>query len=186
MARFKGQVTVTGQFLDNFGHHMVNSAILAAIGVAAWRSTGHVEALTLGFAASLAGQRVDLSLAMAQAQQAADKPLDQAYSYFNNSTTTGGGSLLDNLQGQAKKSSSWIRRRAFGFFSYPSIMHWLLFLCIIQLSLRLFSSAQDGMVWLAAAWIYGIFLPLRRALTLRRIVVSRVPDQLFLRIRSPE
>jgi hypothetical protein len=179
VARFRGEVSITGQFLDTLSHHVVNSSLFAAIGVAAWRATTRVEALALGFLASLAGQRMDISLSLAQALRAARTPLDQQFAYFQRDIPPGTAGLVEDLQGISKKGTSLARRMAFGVFSYPGVMHVLLVLVGLELLLRRFVPGTHGGAWLAAAWLYGILLPLRRAVTLRTVVQTRLADRLF-------
>jgi len=180
IARLTGEVSVTGQYLDTFCHHTVSTCLFTVPGVVAWRYSGRVETLLLGFMAGLAAQRVDLSLALAQALKAIRKPLDQQYSYYRRDLPAGPTDLVDDLQGQSKKSEAAIRRLVYGVFSYPGVMHVLLFtVCLDRLTTWVLPTAR-GVAWVSLSLGYGVLLPLRRAVTLRSIVRSRLADRLFL------
>jgi len=175
VARFRKQASVTGKFLDSVGHEIVVPSMFFGLGVGTYFRTGNFESVIFGFLAGFFSLRLDIATLYQEAGQLIESKLNQAYDYYASFKYTG----VENLY-KRKNEESPIRM-LFGLFAYPATMNIICVIVLLDVWLAPFTFAerQFNLAYLFLA-IYGSLLPLRRVITIRKLVRARETEKKYV------
>ena len=175
VARFRKQVSVTGKFLDTVGHEIVVPCMFFGLGVGTFWRTSHWESMVFGFLAGLFSLRFDISGLYHEAAQLIESKLDQAYDYYAGMHLTGAGNLY------RRKNEASAIRVVFGLFAYPATMNITTMLIIGDVFFAPFQVAGKTLsLTYVFLLIYGTLLPIRRVLTIRKLVRARETERKYV------
>jgi phosphatidylglycerophosphate synthase len=168
VARFRKQVSVTGKFLDTVGHELVIPCMYFALGAATYFRLGHFESIVAGFLWGLFSLRLDISTMYHEAAQLLETKLDQSYDYYATIKFPNEKNLY------RRKNEVSAVRMLYALFAYPATMNIISVVCIADLLIGPFSvmSRPINLTYLMLL-AYGMLLPIRRTLTIRRLAVGR-------------
>jgi hypothetical protein len=168
-------VSVTGKFLDTVGHELVIPSMYFALGVATYFRLGHFESVVAGFLWGLFSLRLDISTMYHEAAQLIETKLDQSYGYY----ATIEFPEQKNLYRRKNEESAI--RMLYAVFAYPATMNVISVICIADIFTGSFTVVGRAMsLTYLMLLVYGILLPLRRTLTIRRLAVGREVERKYL------
>jgi len=185
VARFKKQVSISGKYLDSVMHSIVNMMIFFGFGFGVYMQTGRVEMIVLGFLAGFFAQRFDVYAMYTEGVQSAFSHLDSNYKYYSRMEEKIGDTPALELQHISKTASSPLKRLLFAVFAYPGTLNVIAFLLLVELSLDTFSiTDSSALLSILALYAYGILLPLRRIITIRKITLNYETERLYVKLRE--
>jgi len=175
VARFRKQASVTGKFLDSVGHEIVVPCMFFGLGLGTYFRTGNFESIIFGFLAGFFSLRFDIATLYQEAGQLIESKLNQAYDYYASFKYTGAENLYK------RKNEESAIRMVFGMFAYPATMNIICVLVLLDLWLSPFMIA-DRQFSFAYVFllIYGALLPLRRVITIRKLVRARETERKYV------
>jgi phosphatidylglycerophosphate synthase len=184
IARFRKEVSVTGKYLDTVAHTIVNSFMFFCFGFSAFWDTMSIWSIVLGFLGALFCLRIDVFAMYTEAAKAFKSNLDSNYEYYANieSRVEKGGET--EFEFVSKRADSRLTRVVFAAFAYPGSLH----IITITLLLSLAGSALGYEILMytpaIVSAVYGVLLPLRRIITIRRIVVGNQTESQIVELRD--
>ncbi len=175
VARFRKQASVTGKFLDSVGHEIVVPSMFFGLGLGTYFRTGSFESIIFGFLAGFFSLRFDIATLYQEAGQLIESKLNQAYDYYASFKYTGAENLYK------RKNEASAIRMVFGMFAYPATMNIICVIMLLDLWLApfTFSDRQFSLAY-AFLLIYGALLPLRRVITIRKLVRARETERKYV------
>ena len=175
VARFRKQVSVTGKFLDTVGHELVIPSMYFALGVMTYFRLGHFESVVAGFCWGLFSLRLDISTMYHEAAQLIETKLDQSYEYY------AAIKFPEEKNLYRRKNEESAVRMLYALFAYPATMNIISVVCTVDLLLGPFSIMGRGasLTYLMLL-AYGMLLPIRRTLTIRRLAVGREVERKYI------
>jgi len=175
VARFRKQVSVTGKFLDTVGHELVIPSMYFALGIATYFRLGHFESVIAGFLWGLFSLRLDISTMYHEAAQLIETKLDRSYDYYAKLKFAEAKNLY------RRKNEESAVRMLYALFAYPATMNIISVVCIVDLLIGRFVIAGHATnITYLMLLTYGILLPIRRALTIRRLAMGREVERKYL------
>ena len=145
------------------------------LGLGTFFRTERFESIVLGFLAGFFSLRFDIATLYQEAGQLIESKLNQAYDYYAALTYTGAENLYK------RKNEESAIRIVFGMFAYPATMN--LICVIVLLDLWLMPLTFAGRHWSLAYFFlttYGTLLPLRRVITIRKLVRARETERKYV------
>ncbi|MBC6951945.1 CDP-alcohol phosphatidyltransferase family protein [candidate division KSB1 bacterium] len=177
VARFRKQVSVTGKFLDVVGHEIVIPFMFFGLGIGAYFQLGHFEAIIFGFLAGFFSLRFDMSAMYHEAAQLLETKLDQSYDYYANLPLEQSSALKI----YRRKNEESAIRMLYALFAYPATMNIITVLIILE---TIFPAVVAGSFAFSPVYVflalYGVLLPIRRVLTIRRLVQGRETERKYV------
>lgn len=177
VARFCKQVSVTGKFLDVVGHEIVIPFMFFGLGIGTYFQLGRFEAIVFGFLAGFFSLRFDVSAMYHEAAQLLETKLDQSYGYYAKLHLEQGS----DLKIYRRKNEESAIRMLYALFAYPATMNIITVLIILE---TLFPAVLAGSFALSPVYVflalYGVLLPIRRVLTIRRLVQGRETERKYV------
>ncbi len=175
VARFRRQVSVTGKFLDTVGHELVIPSMYFGLGIATYFRLGYFESIVAAFLWGLYSLRLDIATMYHEAAQLIETKLDQSYDYYASIK------FSEEKNIYKRKNEESAVRMLYAVFAYPATMNIISVVCIADLFLGTFSIMGRVMNLAYLMLIaYGILLPIRRALTIRRLAVGREVERKYM------
>jgi phosphatidylglycerophosphate synthase len=129
VARYKGQQSVRGVFLDLIGHQFVIPMFLFFVGVGAFQRTGHFDVLIAGFLAAIFVLRTELYSLLGVINTMVEKQENANYNYqklkqsFPDSNTEYAGAL------NVRSGWKWVIKKK---WSYPDSMNMLTIAVVLE------------------------------------------------------
>jgi len=177
VARFRGQVSLTGKYLDTVGHELVVPMLYFFVGLGTFFRHGTVEPIVFGFLAGLFSLRLDVVTMSHEAVQMTQTRLNKTFDYYE---TAGQGEIPELYRQKNEGSSS---RILYGLFAYPAIMNIISVLSIVDIVFPLQFLASRNLSLLSLfLFVYGTLIPIRRVYTIRRFVKSRATETTFMKL----
>lgn len=177
VARFRKQVSVTGKFLDVVGHEIVIPFMFFGLGIGAYFQLGRFEAIIFGFLAGFFSLRFDMSAMYHEAAQLLETKLDQSYDYYANLPLEQSSALKI----YRRKNEESAIRMLYALFAYPATMNIITVLIVLEI---MFSPLPVGDFLISPTYVflalYGVLLPIRRVLTIRRLVQGRETERKYV------
>lgn len=177
VARFRKQVSVTGKFLDVVGHEIVIPFMFFGLGIGAYFQLGRFEAIIFGFLAGFFSLRFDMSAMYHEAAQLLETKLDQSYDYYANLPLEQSSALKI----YRRKNEESAVRMLYALFAYPATMNIITVLIVLEI---MFSPLPVGDFLISPTYVflalYGVLLPIRRVLTIRRLVQGRETERKYV------
>lgn len=177
VARFRKQVSVTGKFLDVVGHEIVIPFMFCGLGIGTYFQLGRFDAIIFGFLAGFFSLRFDVSVMYHEAAQLLETKLDQSYDYYAKLHLE----QSSDLKIYRRKNEESAIRMLYALFAYPATMNIITVLIILE---TIFPPAVVGGFSLSPVYVflalYGVLLPIRRVLTIRRLVQGRETERKYV------
>lgn len=177
VARFRKQVSVTGKFLDVVGHEIVIPFMFFGLGIGTYFQLGRFDAIIFGFLAGFFSLRFDVSVMYHEAAQLLETKLDQSYDYYAKLHLE----QSSDLKIYRRKNEESAIRMLYALFAYPATMNIITVLIILE---TIFPPAVVGGFSLSPVYVflalYGVLLPIRRVLTIRRLVQGRETERKYV------
>lgn len=174
VARYRKEVSITGKYIDTIAHTIVNSMMFFCFGMGSyWDTGGNVAFVVLGFLAALFCLRLDTFVMYAESAKAFMQNLDKRYEYYANIEGRIQTEGKPELEFISKRADDPLKRISFAAFAYPGTLH-IMTACVCAGILGGFlHTGWMRFLPAGATAIYGVLLPIRRFLTIRRIIVER-------------
>jgi len=175
VARFRGEVSVTGKYLDTIGHEFVIPSMYFALGVGMYFRVGTFESIVFGFLAGLASLRLDVMNMYHEAAQLIESRLDHAYEYYRKLN------FGDELRVYRKKNEGGAVRLVYAVFAYPAILNIVCVFLVLDLFVlpTLFNGFRLGLIYFLLL-VTGTLVPIRRAYTVWRISTGREVERKYV------
>lgn len=177
VARFRKQVSVTGKFLDVVGHEIVIPFMFFGLGIGTYFQLGRFDAIIFGFLSGFFSLRFDVSVMYHEAAQLLETKLDQSYDYYAKLHLE----QSSDLKIYRRKNEESAIRMLYALFAYPATMNIITVLIILE---TIFPPAVVGGFSLSPVYVflalYGVLLPIRRVLTIRRLVQGRETERKYV------
>jgi phosphatidylglycerophosphate synthase len=185
VARFKKQVSISGKYLDSVMHAIVNMVIFFGFGFGVFLQTGRVEMVVLGFLAGFFSQRFDVYAMYTEAAQSAFAHLDSNYDYYSKLEDRLNDKEELQLQHISKTAGSPLKRLIFAVFAYPGTLNVITILIFFEFFMKMATdNFPPAILSMLALYFYGILLPLRRVVTIRKIASNLETERLYLKLRK--
>ena len=180
VARWKGEESVKGVFLDLVGHAIVIPAYMFGLGFGVWQNTGNLEALIAGFLAAMFVTRLERSTSLSVVDALLDRLGTPPYT-------------LDELQPRLEQpveleemgSAGQIGRRSIIqlFFRYPDSMNIITLAVVADYFLTgRVAEAGTPLVSYYLIMAYGTLLTLGRLVQIARVFRGNLTELRFLQI----
>lgn len=175
VARYRGEVSVTGKYLDTIGHEFVIPSMYFALGVGSFFREGTFESIVFGFLAGMASLRLDVINMYHEAVQLLESKFDDAFTYYCEPESG------EELKIYRKKNEEGLIRIAYAMFAYPAVMNIISVLLIADLFVLpvVFGGVRPGSVYVLLL-LTGTLVPIRRAYTVWRIVRRREVERKYM------
>lgn len=184
VARFRNQVSISGKYLDSVMHAIVNMLLFFGFGYGQFLQTGRPELVVLGFLAGFFAQRFDVYAMYTEAAQSAFSHLDRNYEYYSRLEDKITGEAIE-LQHISKKAKNPLKRLLFAAFAYPGTLNIIALLLLAQFVADKIGRGNEAILLsIAALYLYGVLLPLRRILTIRKIVTNHETERVYLALKQ--
>lgn len=185
VARFRKQVSISGKYLDSVMHSVVNMLIFFGFGFGVYLQSGRIEAVVLGFLAGFFAQRFDVYAMYTEATQTAFSHLDKSYDYYSKLEEKVDEKEEMVLQHISKKAANPLKRLIFAIFAYPGTLNVITLILLTEyLASTFFTSYPTALLSTIALYGYGILLPIRRIVTIRKITTNLETERLYLKLRK--
>jgi phosphatidylglycerophosphate synthase len=183
VARFRKQVSITGKYLDTITHVLVNTLMYFGFALGVYWDTEAIIIVVLGFLAALFSLRLDVFVMYTEAARSALNNLDKRFDYYANIEGSEHLNKSLDLQYVSKKAESRLTRLAFAAFAYPGSLH-IMTIAIVADAAQLLSALHytGPSLPTLVVGMYGLLLPVRRAVTVRRIVAENGTEGEYKRL----
>jgi phosphatidylglycerophosphate synthase len=183
VARYKKGVSITGKYLDSLAHAIVIMAMFFGFGFGAFLNTGRIELVVLGLLAGFFSLRLDILAMYMEAARSVESHLDRNYDYYANVENELSATEGHDLHRISKTASSPVTRFLFAAFAFPGTLN---VLALVLLTEFVKSQLKLDFIHInmtvAVLYIYGTLLPLRRILTIRKIMVNNETERKYLNL----
>jgi phosphatidylglycerophosphate synthase len=183
VARYRGQVSITGRYLDLIAHTVVIMFMFLGFSFGAYFDSGRIEMIVLGFLAGFFSLRFDVLAMYAEAASVYGTNLDRDYDYYGGLEETLGEEGPAELVHISKRSKNAIKRFIFAIFAFPGNLNVIALVLATEFVLRhLRAETLMGRLSVLTLLLYGVLMPIRRALTLRRIVANHETERQYIKL----
>ena len=180
MARWKGQQSINGVFLDLIGHAIIIPGYMFTLGFGVWMQTGYLEALIAGFLSALFVERIERNTLLAVVDTLATSAGTPQYSFDHIRKR-----LDEPIEEIDMGSAGNIGRRSWFqiLFRYPDSMNVITVVILLDF---LFHGVSIGTRFYPMTYfltlMYGAVLTLGRLWRIRRVFKSNLTEVRFLQI----
>ena len=180
VARWKGQQSINGVFLDLIGHAIIIPGYMFTLGFGVWMQTGYLEALIAGFLSALFVERIERNTLLAVVDTLATSAGTPQYSFDHIRKR-----LDEPIEEIDMGSAGNIGRRSWFqiLFRYPDSMNVITVVILLDF---LFHGVSIGTRFYPMTYfltlMYGAVLTLGRLWRIRRVFKSNLTEVRFLQI----
>lgn len=185
VARFRKQVSISGKYLDSVMHAIVNMMLFFGFGFGIFLQTSRIEMVVLGFLAGFFAQRFDVYAMHTEAAQTALSHLDSNYEYYSKLESKLEDKKELRLQHISKTAENPLKRLLFAVFAYPGTLNVITILLFVEFLTNIVTdNFPPATLSILALYFYGILLPLRRVITIRKIAANLETERLYMKLRK--
>lgn len=183
IARFRKQASISGKFLDTVAHTVVIPAMFLGLGIGTYFDSHRFEAILLGFLAGFCSLRFDILAMYTDAAQAAESNLDRDYEYYQRQEDKLAGTDKLTLQYISKSADNRLKRLVYAAFAFPGTLNIIALSLLADFTLsKLNMSLLPVRVSLILLYVYGTLVPIRRMITVTRIVLNHETERVYLKL----